>query len=125
MVRMLVFNATWREDNFGADASDNSRQLDGVGGENLQMCVAVELEKFNGRAEQRCGGLCLGDTLFGRAVAAGFTVRTNDKMHGPSGAGFACDDAAAGEFDVIWMRAKYQQRDRGLERRSPTRRVGR
>ena len=77
---------------------------------NFQMCVAIKFEKFNRGPEQRGGFFCLGGPLFRCAVGAGFATRANDEMRFAPGLGFARDNAAAAEFDVVGMRAKGQQR---------------
>jgi len=41
-------------------------------------------------------------------------VRTNDKMRGPSGAGFARNNSATAKFNVIRMRAKGQRSGTGV-----------
>ena len=74
------------------------------------MSITVQFDEFNRRPEQSGGFLCLGDSLFGRAVSAGFAARANHQMRLASGLRFAGDDAAAAKFDVVGMGAKGQQR---------------
>ena len=69
MIGMLIFNDAGRQHHAGADAPDDSGQLEGVGGANFQMRVAIEFKKFKGGAQQRGGFFGLGDALFGRAVS--------------------------------------------------------
>ena len=99
----------------GPRAADQAGKLDGVGGAHFQMRVAVQLDEFKGSAEEGGGFFRLGRPLRGRAARAGFAARAEDKMGGPAGAGLAGDDAAAGKFDVVGMRAKGEER-RGFRR---------
>ena len=73
------------------------------------MRIAVEFEEFDRRAQQGGGFFRLGSALFRRAMRTGFAAGTNDKMRLASGGGFAGNDPAATEFDVVGMRAKNEQ----------------
>ncbi len=107
---MLVFHQTRREHRAWAHPPQDSSQLDCMSGANFQACVAIQLDKFDGRAQQRRGFFGFGGALFGRAVGSGFAARGDDQMRFASGASLARDNAAAAEFDVVRVRPKSQQR---------------
>ena len=71
--------------------------------------VAVEPEELDRRAEDFRGPLRLGGAPGRRAVGAGLAARANDQVHRPARAGFAGDQAAAAELDVVGVRAKGEE----------------
>jgi len=110
MVRMLILSKTWREHDARLYAPKDSRELDRMCGPDFQMSIAVEFNKFDCRAQQGGGFFCFADALFWRAMSAGFAARANYKMRLPSGAGFARDNSAAGEFNIVRMRTEGEER---------------
>ena len=91
MVGVLVFNQARREHDARPHAPENTGQFDGVSDTDFEMGVAVELDEFERRAEQRGGFFCFGGSLRGRAVGCGFAARADDKMRRAAGARLARD----------------------------------
>ena len=75
-----------------------------------EVRVAAEIDELDGGAEDRSGFFSLLRAFGGRAVCAGFAARADDEMGGVAGLGFARDDAAATELDVVGVRAEGEKR---------------
>src|ERR1017187_5752786 len=106
MVRVLVFNQTWRKHDARSHAAKDASQFDGVSGADFEVGIAIEFDEFNRRAEERGGFFCLGHSWVGRAVSSGFAARANDKVRRASGASLPRNHPAAREFNVVGMCAE-------------------
>jgi hypothetical protein len=102
---MLVFDWSWSKHGLRSDLPDYFRQFYGMDGSELQVRVAVQIDKFNCCAQQRGGLPCFSLSFFGRTVCARFAARTHYKMRFASSARLQGNDAAATKLDVVWMRA--------------------
>jgi len=110
VVGVLVGHERGGEDDGGSVPAQETGERDRVRGLHLEVRVAVELEEFEGDAEERGGTLGLGGALGGGAVGAGFAAGADDAVRGAARAGLGGEDAAATEFQIVGMSAEGEER---------------
>ena len=86
MVRVLVLDEARRQDDRRPDPPEHARQPDRVRGADFQVRIAVQLDEFERRAEQRGSPLGLGVPLGGRAVRRRLAPRADNQVRRPAGA---------------------------------------
>jgi hypothetical protein len=109
VVRVLILDDCWRQHDVGPVLSHKSGQRYGVGRAKLEMCVAIELDELERRAQQFGRGVGLGHSLVGAAVRAGFALRTDDQVHAAAGADLQGYDCTTAELDIVRMRPEDQE----------------
>ena len=114
---MLILPERGGEDETRLHPADDRGELEGVGGLEFELGVAVERDELDRGAEQLGGAFRLGGALRGCAVGAGLAAGADDQVHVPAGAGFLRDDAADAELEVVWVRAEGEERFRGFHGR--------
>jgi hypothetical protein len=72
------------------------------------VCIPIEFEELDGRAQDCSGLFRLGGALGRCAVTCGFAPRADHKVRRAPRAGFGCDHASTPEFDIVGMGAKRQ-----------------
>ena len=110
MIGVLILDEAGCEDKARLEAPDRTSQFDGVCGFDFEMGIAVEINELDGCTQQGRGFFRLGHPLIRRAMRSGLTAGADDEVNVPAIARFLRDDSAAGEFDVVRMRAEDQQR---------------
>src|SRR5205814_9416116 len=110
MIRMLVLDDAWGENDARPHPAQNPGQRDGMGRPDFQVGVSVELDELDRRAEERRGSPRFCDALLRLAMRRRFAARAHNQMRRSPGKRFLHDHTAASELDFVSMCGLGEQR---------------